>query len=167
MTRVHIVTYRDLMIDFIATSLQLLSVITAHTVSDCLRLAPFLAGPRAPALPRWRRTNEEFLLTYWTALNDACLTNLSRLKSAGLNYLPGGQNISHHLLQSLCYSLFHPFPQNVCQSRGNAVISLRVFVASRRGNTSIYKCVFVATKCAFSVPLSTNGLFRHNIHFFA
>jgi hypothetical protein len=48
----------------------------------------------------------------------------------------------------VCYYLFHPLQRNVCESRGNALIS-----------TSL----FVATEHAFSEPLPSNGLFRHNI----
>jgi hypothetical protein len=36
------------------------------TITDCLRLAPFLARPLM--------TDEGFLLTTWTALNDICLS---------------------------------------------------------------------------------------------
>jgi hypothetical protein len=57
-------------------------------------------------------------------------------------------NTEHHLQQSVCHYLFHPLLRNVCQYLGNALISTSVFVATKRG---------------FSEPLSSNGLFRHNI----
>jgi hypothetical protein len=57
----------------------------------------------------------------------------------------------HYLDQFDCYYLFHPLLRNVCQSRDNALISTRVFVAKKR---------------VFSEPLSSNGLFRHNIFCF-
>jgi hypothetical protein len=47
------------------------------TINYYTRLAPLLAGPRTSSLPFWRMTNKEFLLTPWTALIDACLTNES------------------------------------------------------------------------------------------
>jgi hypothetical protein len=47
----------------------------------------------------------------------------------------------------LLYSVY-PLLRNVCQSRGKALISTSVFVATKR---------------AFSKPLYSNGLFRHNI----
>jgi hypothetical protein len=50
------------------------------TVKDCLKLAPFLTGPRVSSLPLWRTTNEEWLNYFFvllspaTALYDDCLT---------------------------------------------------------------------------------------------
>jgi hypothetical protein len=49
----------------------------------------------------------------------------------------------HYLEEFVCYYLFHPLLRNVFQSRGNAFISISVFVATKR---------------ASSAPLSSNGL---------
>jgi hypothetical protein len=48
------------------------------TINDCLRLAPFVTGPRASSLALWRMPKDESLLTHWTAMNDVCLTNALR-----------------------------------------------------------------------------------------
>jgi hypothetical protein len=49
-------------------------------MNDCSLLAPIRTALRVSPLPLWRVTNDESLLTHWTALNDVCLTNYSYVK---------------------------------------------------------------------------------------
>jgi hypothetical protein len=79
-------------------------------------------------------------------LNNVCLTNLCEesLTNLGLismhewtpfyNSQVAGIEITMSNIIILCYSLFHPLPRIVCQSRGNALISPSMFVAAKRVN---------------------------------
>jgi hypothetical protein len=74
------------------------------------------------------------------------------LKSSMYTPIPfinrGDPKRGHQLEQFVFYYLFHPLLRNMCQSRGNGLISTSVFVATKR---------------AFIEPFFSNGLFRHHI----
>jgi hypothetical protein len=170
------------MIGIVDTSLQLQPIITAHdqwlsnirsipywtmsvfssTVTDlgliCESVTSSASVVRWLALHSWTLNFWILLqLNHWTPLR---MTTRSRsyfttggLPSAThecpLSFITREQpKRSHHLEQFVCYYLFHPLLRNVCQSRGNALISTSVFVATKR---------------AFSEPLSSNWLFRHSM----
>jgi hypothetical protein len=96
-------------------------------------------------------------------LNDVCLTNAQK------NLWP----ISDESLTTEIFWTELTFMQTECRSPSRTVSCPMLFsvhpllrnVYQSRGNALIYTSVLVATKRAFSEPLSSNGLFRHIIIF--
>jgi hypothetical protein len=61
------------MIRFIRNSLKLRTFNYKNSsISNSLRVAPFLTGPPVSSLPLWRMTSEESLLTPWTHSQSQC-----------------------------------------------------------------------------------------------
>jgi hypothetical protein len=137
-------------LDLLALLLQLQSIINSSqsmTVSDSLHSLldyehlPFCATDLVliyeslRMIDEWRHTCDWIIeLDYQWQLTNA------------LSFITQGKPKRHHHLEHFIWNYL--FLRNVCQSCGNALISTRVFVA---------------TKCSFSQPFSSNGLFRHNM----
>jgi hypothetical protein len=114
-------------------------------INDCLRLAPFLAGPRASSLPLWRITNDESLLTHWTALMTSVWRIFLLISTTRRHESTFFNNCHAAVPLIFCFIRCHEtcvnlavtpwflqacsLPCNVRQSRGNALISPSMFVA--------------------------------------
>jgi hypothetical protein len=144
------------MIGFIGTSVTITrnyNRLQQLTIDDCLRLAPFLTGLRLSS------TVTDLVLIYESVISSASVVGWLTLHSWTFSSLPNDfqwtllynsrrteERLPPRTIRLLLF--VSSLLRNVCQSRGNAFISTSVFVATQR---------------AFSEPLSSNGLFRHNI----
>jgi hypothetical protein len=100
-------------------------------------------------LHSWTLNPDWITSEWWVAWTTNVLRITSNKLTHELYFITRSEpKRDHHLEQFVCYYLFHPLLWNVCQSRDKALIPTRVIIA---------------TKSAFSEPLSSNGLFRHNI----
>jgi hypothetical protein len=138
-----------LKIGFLCTSLQLQSIITAHTLNFWILL--------------WMNYDSCLMNALWR-ISDCteCTNELPFVTAMRPEYKSSCRTVNCPLLFSLssvvtkCVAILgqrfdfskHVDCHKMCQSHGNAFI---------------YTSIFIAMKCAFSEPLSSNGLFYHNI----